>query len=251
MGFDASNEGERLRRHAAGCQRAMHRAIDTIIKMRKNLETAEIDTSEIVGEEPESPLVEEQLETPPVIMAATNFEGKTLECRSKATEADDHPQVQTISMVEDQQSEAHPAQSEAHPAMNPESHTTDHDEPRSDEIASTAVMRDDSRLGLSRPKDASEQRDSAIATTEIPTFTSLKNPATIGELRIATNALNSRAQSDGKSAKPCGRRPNQRDTAPTMTPAPSTSESSSSSVWTGRRWTLADTRIMKRSSTSR
>ena len=38
MGFDDSIEGERLRRHSASCQRAMHRIIATIIKMRKDLE---------------------------------------------------------------------------------------------------------------------------------------------------------------------------------------------------------------------
>ena len=37
MGFDDSVEGERLRRHIAASDRALHRAIATIIKMRKDL----------------------------------------------------------------------------------------------------------------------------------------------------------------------------------------------------------------------
>ncbi len=42
MGFDDSVEGERLRRHMATCERAMHRAIATIIKMRKDSQNAGI-----------------------------------------------------------------------------------------------------------------------------------------------------------------------------------------------------------------
>jgi len=52
MGFDDSIEGERLRRHMGACARAMHRAIATIIKMRKDLEIPEIETTE--GERPSS-----------------------------------------------------------------------------------------------------------------------------------------------------------------------------------------------------
>jgi hypothetical protein len=62
MGFDDSTEGERLRRHAAGCERAMHRAIDTIIKMRKNLETPEIDTIDSLIDEAEVDGVIEEAE---------------------------------------------------------------------------------------------------------------------------------------------------------------------------------------------
>ena len=46
MGFDDSVEGERLRRHIAASDRALHRAIATIIKMRKDLETPEFDPTE-------------------------------------------------------------------------------------------------------------------------------------------------------------------------------------------------------------
>jgi hypothetical protein len=43
MGFDDSVEGERLRRHMNASERAMHRALDTIIKMRKNLEIHQVE----------------------------------------------------------------------------------------------------------------------------------------------------------------------------------------------------------------
>jgi hypothetical protein len=46
MGFDDSVEGERLRRHIAASDRALHRAIATIIKMRKDLETPEFGPAE-------------------------------------------------------------------------------------------------------------------------------------------------------------------------------------------------------------
>jgi hypothetical protein len=50
MGFDDSIEGERLRRHMGASQRAMHRAIDKIIKLRKDLDFHECESLEDLGD---------------------------------------------------------------------------------------------------------------------------------------------------------------------------------------------------------
>ena len=44
VAFDDSTQGERLRRHAMACDRGLHRALASILKIHKEVETPEIDT---------------------------------------------------------------------------------------------------------------------------------------------------------------------------------------------------------------
>jgi hypothetical protein len=53
MGFDGSVEGERLRRHASTCDRAWHRAISTLVKIRRDLPLPDFDPTGDDGEPPE------------------------------------------------------------------------------------------------------------------------------------------------------------------------------------------------------
>jgi hypothetical protein len=320
MGFDASTEGERLRRHAAGCERAMHRAFDTIIEMRKNLEMSDVDTidsscegpdvtgdgqlarQDLVGDghlarqsagvtshaqdslSSDSGTKQEReststLDTPGVLaddqddhgrkttgkmpvssdqtqstgkmliplLDPTDSEAKLVECRSKATEVFDHPQVQSASNVE-------VPQTDTSFATNPEPPAGDHHEPTSGDARAaeerSALEPDNPPPGSADPKKPSERPQSDQWTPEIRTFTSLKRPPAPLELTIAANSLKARAQSRRKSGQPAGRKiPNERRTEPAVAPAPSAS--SSSSGWSGRRWAMADTRLVKRGPTPR
>jgi hypothetical protein len=244
MGFDDSTAGERLRRHAAGCQRAMHRAIDTIIKIRKNLETPKIDATGSASEEPEIPSIEEPLEPVPPTVTVTDSDEKMFECRSKANEPIDHPQVQATTTVEDRQSATDSA-------AKPRSRTTDRHVPVSGEFqtaeqGSTEVP-ERPVPAATDPIQASERRASTDRKPDIPSFTSLKAPATLRELTIAKNALKARALDSPRSARPGGQIPNDRYSAA----ADSSSPTPSASGWTARRWKLADTRLVKRRSTPR
>jgi len=101
MGFDDSIEGERLRRHMATCERAMHRTIATIIKMRKDLETPEFDPIEDEsaesgdGHPARQPVWAVENEPP---SDATNPD-----LQNKATAAGDEPQDPAAPHVQDQE----------------------------------------------------------------------------------------------------------------------------------------------------
>ncbi len=136
MGFDDSDEGERLRRHAATCQRAMHRAIATIIKMRKDLPPPELDLIEdrrlpreagtgepaiedrysaIENGEPLAATVnDENRETPDQLavfeLRTESQTAETVNRQSKATDAGDATQVQAA--VDVQEPEMNAANSE-------------------------------------------------------------------------------------------------------------------------------------------
>jgi hypothetical protein len=320
MGFDASTEGERLRRHSAGCERAMHRAIDTIIKMRKNLAMSEVDTIDSLSEGPEvtgdghlarqtsvedehparrsagvTPHAQDSLSsaivtkhepeststlvTPGVVaddqddrrrettgkmpvprnatestgtmpvplLNPTDSEEKMFECRSKATEVFHHPQVQAASNVE-------VPQNETSFATNPEPQAGDHHEPTSGDARAaevrSAVESDDPAPGSPNSEQANQRTESDEWRPEIPTFTSLNRPPALLELKMSANSLKAQAPLPRKSGQPAGRKiPNERRTEPAVAPAPSAS--SSSSGWSGRRWAMADTRLVKRGPTPR
>ncbi len=128
MGFDDSVEGERLRRHIAASDRALHRAIATIIKMRKDLETPEFDPtetaagdgaaasgqSEIENTEAKVEAQREELQTPELTTTETEVDDPKLEngraenvrtsdLQNKPTDAGDEPQVQSPVEVQETQ----------------------------------------------------------------------------------------------------------------------------------------------------
>jgi hypothetical protein len=125
MGFDDSVEGERLRRHIAASDRALHRAIATIIKMRKDLETPEFGPtetaaghgaaasgqSEIENTEAKVEAQREELQTPEPTTTETEVDDPKLEdgraenvrtsdLQNKPTDAGDEPQVQSPAEVQ-------------------------------------------------------------------------------------------------------------------------------------------------------
>ena len=131
MGFDDSVEGERLRRHIEASDRAMHRAIATIIKMRKDLATPQFDPTEcgtdegaiasaesgIENAESKVEALRDEFQTPAPTTTQTNDDDPTLQngcdeivcvsdLQNKPTDAGDEPQVQSAAEVQEPENAA-------------------------------------------------------------------------------------------------------------------------------------------------